>query len=83
KAGVLEIADILVVNKSDLPGADRTARDLRAMPARRGERTRRAVLKTASTTGDGVSQLVDAIMEREPRNPVEDSEAIAMQGPPR
>ena len=83
KAGVLEIADILVVNKSDLPGADRTARDLRAMPARRGERTRRAVLKTASTTGDGVAQLADAIMEREPRNPVADSEAIAMQGPAR
>lgn len=31
KAGILEIADILVVNKCDLPGADRTARALKAM----------------------------------------------------
>lgn len=31
KAGILEIADILVVNKSDLPGADQTARALRSM----------------------------------------------------
>ncbi len=46
KAGVLEIADILVVNKADLPGAERTARDLLAMPARRGTEHKRPVLKT-------------------------------------
>ena len=63
KAGVLEIADILVVNKADLPGADRTAGDLLAMPAR-GTEKKRAVLKTVSTTGDGVATLVDAIKER-------------------
>lgn len=64
KAGVLEIADILVVNKADLPGADRTARDLLAMPARRGAETKRLVLKTVSTTGDGVAMLADAIAAR-------------------
>lgn len=64
KAGVLEIADLLVVNKADLPGAERTARDLLAMPARRGTEHRRLVLKTVSTTGDGVGKLVDAIAER-------------------
>lgn len=63
KAGVLEIADILVVNKADLPGADRTARDLLAVPARRGAEHKRLVLKTVSTTGDGVGKLVDAIAE--------------------
>jgi LAO/AO transport system kinase len=31
KAGILEIADILIVNKADLPGADQTARFLRSM----------------------------------------------------
>jgi LAO/AO transport system kinase len=31
KAGILEIADVLVVNKADLPGAEQTRRDLRAM----------------------------------------------------
>lgn len=64
KAGVLEIADILVVNKADLPGADRTARDLLAMPPRRGAEHKRLVLKTISTTGDGVGKLVDAITEQ-------------------
>jgi LAO/AO transport system ATPase len=64
KAGMLEIADILVVNKADLPGADRTARDLLAMPARRGTANKRPVLKTVSTTGEGVAKLVDAIAER-------------------
>ena len=63
KAGVLEIADILVVNKADLPGSDRAARDLLAMPARRGVQRKRVVLKTVSTTGDGVGTLVDAIAE--------------------
>jgi len=66
KAGVLEIADILVVNKADLPGADSTARDLLSVPARRGMETKRPVLKTVSTTGDGVAKLVDAIAERAP-----------------
>ncbi|MDQ3444919.1 MAG: methylmalonyl Co-A mutase-associated GTPase MeaB [Pseudomonadota bacterium] len=65
KAGVLEIADILVVNKADLPGADRTARDLLAMPARRGVESKRLVLRTVSTTGSGVAELCDAIAARE------------------
>ncbi len=61
KAGVLEIADILVVNKADLAGADRTARDLQAMPVRRGAEKKRLVLKTVATTGDGVAELADAM----------------------
>ncbi len=63
KAGVLEIADILVVNKADLPGANNTARDLLSVPARRGAESKRAVLKIVSTTGEGVAKLVDAIAE--------------------
>ena len=66
KAGVLEIADILVVNKADLPGAEITARDLLSVPARRGIKSKRPVVKTISTTGDGVAKLVDAIAERAP-----------------
>ena len=69
KAGVLEIADILVVNKADLPGAQRTERDLLSVPARRGSQNKRPVLKTVSTTGDGVAKLVDAIAERAPLQP--------------
>ena len=65
KAGMLEIADILVVNKADLPGADSTARDLLLVPARRGSQIKRPVLKTVSTTSDGVARLVDVIAERD------------------
>ena len=62
KAGILEIADILVVNKGDLPDAERTERDLRAMLALRGgDRPKPAVIRTVATTGDGVRELVDAI----------------------
>ena len=65
KAGILEVADILVVNKADLPGADETARQLEAMlglrsairPDVQGDTP---VLSTVATTGDGVAALVDA-----------------------
>jgi len=63
KAGILEIADILVVNKADLSGADRTAKDLSAVPPR-GSESKRPVLKIVSTTGDGVPALANAIAER-------------------
>jgi len=60
KAGILEIADILVVNKSDLPFAERSARQLAAMAAQRNG-TPVPVLRTAATTGQGVAELTDAI----------------------
>ncbi|HET6203082.1 MAG TPA: methylmalonyl Co-A mutase-associated GTPase MeaB [Planctomycetota bacterium] len=59
KAGLMEIADLLVVNKSDLPGADRLAVDVEAaleLAGRRGE-WRPPVLKTAATTGEGTGAL--------------------------
>jgi LAO/AO transport system kinase len=64
KAGLLEVADVLVVNKADRPGADRAARQLRAMLSTAGGRLTRKpppVLMTTATTGDGVSALADAI----------------------
>jgi LAO/AO transport system kinase len=65
KAGLLEVADIVVVNKGDRPGAQRTASELRAMlgagtgslpGVRRPE-----VLLTTATTGEGVADLAAAI----------------------
>jgi LAO/AO transport system kinase len=64
KAGVLEIADILVVNKADLPGAETTARDLLSVPSRRGSESKRPVLKIISTSGEGVANLADALEKR-------------------
>lgn len=64
KAGILEIADLLVVNKSDLPDAARTANHLKAMLHHRGHEERRAVVSVSSQNGHGVSALVDAIEAR-------------------
>lgn len=62
KAGILEIADILVVNKADLPDAERTEHDLRAMLALRGgSAPKPPVMRTIATSGEGVVELVDAI----------------------
>ena len=54
KAGVLEVADIVVINKADREGADQTVRDLR------GE-TSVPILKIVATQGEGIAELVEAI----------------------
>ena len=60
KAGVLEVADIFVVNKSDQPGAQEAVRDLRTMiaMARRGEGDwKPPIVTTTATTGEGIADL--------------------------
>jgi len=54
KAGLLEVADIVVVNKADREGADQTVRDLRA-------ETHAPILKLVAAQGRGISELVEAI----------------------
>jgi LAO/AO transport system kinase len=62
KSGLLEIADVLVVNKGDREGAERTAQQLLgALSIRAGGRGKVAVLTTTATTGAGVAELVAAI----------------------
>ncbi|MCL2009115.1 MAG: methylmalonyl Co-A mutase-associated GTPase MeaB [Synergistaceae bacterium] len=51
KAGIMEIADIFVVNKADKPGADRVVNEVRAI------NRISAVVKTVAETGDGVPEL--------------------------
>ena len=64
KAGVLEIADILVVNKCDLPYAERCVSDLRQMISlRRESASRIPIILTNALNGDGVSELVKAILD--------------------
>ena len=64
KAGVLEIADLIVVNKSDLPDADRTANHLKAMLHHRGHEETRVALKVSTLNREGVAALAEAIEER-------------------
>jgi LAO/AO transport system kinase len=70
KAGLLEVADLVVVNKGDRPGAQRTASQLRAMLVPtvgrsgvpdRPQPKRPEVLVTTAATGDGVPELLAAL----------------------
>ncbi|OGO20189.1 MAG: hypothetical protein A2Z14_10540 [Chloroflexi bacterium RBG_16_48_8] len=77
KAGILEIADILVVNKFDIPGADNTLRVLQSaismgypdvhiphsenIPEEDTQKWIPPILSTIATTGDGIANLTDAI----------------------
>ncbi len=54
KAGLLEVADIVVVNKADRDGADQTVRELRA-------ETDAPVLKLVAAQGEGIAELLEAI----------------------
>jgi LAO/AO transport system kinase len=70
KAGLLEVADLVVVNKGDKPGAQRTAAQLRAMLVATAPRAhsperprpkRPDVLITTAATGAGVPELLAAL----------------------
>lgn len=63
KAGILEIADIFVVNKADLPGASKVVRDLKELVRHGAIRAGWSppVLTTVAETGEGVDELVEAI----------------------
>lgn len=64
KSGLLEIADILVVNKGDRPGAEQTLHQLAgALSIRASVKHKVPVLKTTATTGEGVAALNAAIDE--------------------
>ncbi len=64
KAGIIEIADVLVVNKADRPGADQAVADLRAMQSLAAPRVGSwspPIVRTTASAGDGVADVVDAV----------------------
>ncbi|GAV22412.1 methylmalonyl Co-A mutase-associated GTPase MeaB [Carboxydothermus pertinax] len=63
KAGIMEIADIFVVNKADLPGAGKMVMDINTMLDLKGEQLiwRPPVIKTSTNTGEGLSELLGFI----------------------
>jgi LAO/AO transport system kinase len=64
KAGIMEIADIFVVNKADRDGADRLAQSVAAMLALQTfqpDDWRPPILKTEATTGAGVPEVIAAV----------------------
>src|SRR5579872_5431594 len=63
KAGIMEIADIFVINKVDHDGAERVEREIRAMQslAIRADQWTPPIVKTVATDGRGIQELADAI----------------------
>ncbi len=63
KAGIMEIADIFVINKSDREGAERVEREIRSMQslAVRSDQWTPPIVKTVATEGKGIPELAAAI----------------------
>jgi LAO/AO transport system ATPase len=64
KAGLLDVADLIVVNKGDSPLAAAAARDLEVAAKGRGGRSAVPLLTTVATTGAGIDALARTIAER-------------------
>jgi len=78
KAGLLEVADLVVVNKGDRPGAQRTASQLRAMLGGRRGQHGPPVLITTAATGAGVPELLAAIDRRRAEGALNDDGAARL-----
>ncbi len=63
KAGIMEIADVFVINKSDREGAERVEREIRAMQsiAARADNWTPPIVKTVATEAMGIADLAKAI----------------------
>jgi LAO/AO transport system kinase len=63
KAGIMEIADIFVINKADREGAERVEREIRAMQtlAIRHDDWTPPIVKTVASDGTGIAELLEAI----------------------
>jgi LAO/AO transport system kinase len=62
KAGILEIASVLVISKGDLPGSETTEREMRSAVGLRRSGNRPAVMRVSAATGLGVRDLVDCAL---------------------
>jgi len=65
KAGVMEIADIFVVNKADRPGADQTQREIEAMLSLGHGETVPVILRTVAIDGAGIPELTNELETRQ------------------
>ncbi len=63
KAGIMEIGDVFVINKSDLPGADRVEKELKALlsMSRRPDGWTPLIVRTAASEGVGIAECAQAV----------------------
>lgn len=64
KAGIMEIADLYVINKADRPGADLFAKNIQHLIHGQDENTIRPMIKTVASTGQGIDELVKTLSEK-------------------
>ena len=75
KAGIMEIADIFVINKADLPGSERTSMEINMMLDMSGDKDwRPPVVPAVSIRGEGVEELWKALQEH--RGYLEESDRL-------
>ena len=70
KAGILELADVIAVNKSDLPSASLAAQNIRSSLSLASDDNREVVLVSAKE-GHGIQELIEIIENSEPQNRLE------------
>ena len=73
KAGIMEIADLFVINKSDMAGAEKLYREIEAEV--HGEKP---ILKTVATTGEGMAEVWAGLQALPRRNPVVEAARFAI-----
>ncbi len=64
KAGIMEIADIFVINKSDQPGAERTEREIQGALSLGQDGQKPAIIRTIAANGSGVAELLREVESR-------------------
>ena len=64
KAGIMEVADIFVINQADRPGADESVKDLRMMINESQKKDwKPPILKTIATQEEGITELINKFNE--------------------
>jgi LAO/AO transport system kinase len=63
KAGLMETADVFVVNKADREGADRFIRELSAVVSLSPNEWKPPIIKTVALSGEGIKEVADAILK--------------------
>jgi len=63
KAGIMELADLIVINKSDLPNAEQAANAVKSALSVGSDENTPEVLLVSAHSGEGVSQMVDALAQ--------------------
>ena len=83
KAGIMEIADVFAINKSDQPGADRMEREIQSMLTLSENGPQPPIIRTVATDGTGVLELLQAITSIRSQTPTPNPQppASAIQHP--